>query len=99
MTTGYVPTTDEVRGNYSAVSEFYELEGASEQILAEGRAEFDRWLADHDREIAAKALELTDRELQEGVGAMYRGDLLMSNVDALKAALKAIAQYREEQKQ
>ena len=62
----YIPTTDEVRDGYYSPRESYE---------PDHNAEFDRWLAQHDNEIAAKAEERiikllevwweTDQELEE----------------------------------
>ncbi len=42
----YIPTTDEVRDGYYSPRESYE---------PDHNAEFDRWLAQHDSEITAKA--------------------------------------------
>lgn len=44
----YIPTTDEVRDGYYSPRESYE---------PDHNAEFDRWLAQHDSEITAKAEE------------------------------------------
>jgi hypothetical protein len=47
----YVPTTSTVRAGWSDGHPFYATTGSYERY-----AEFDRWLAAHDREVAAKAL-------------------------------------------
>lgn len=41
----YIPTTEEVRNRYLS------------EVFPEDEAEFDRWLAAHDAEVAAKAYE------------------------------------------
>lgn len=56
----YTPTTDEVREDFA-----YPWEGFKQD--REGRlAAFDRWLADHDREAAARALEEAADDWQRG---------------------------------
>lgn len=47
----YTPTTDEVRFTYA---DYYNPPGSGGH--AEGLREVDRWLAAHDREVAARAL-------------------------------------------
>lgn|GEM_PF-6718408 len=55
----YTPTTDEVRGSYSRMSRHANTE----------HAEFDRWLAAHDRAIRALAWDKGFRDgLRQGVG-------------------------------
>ena len=48
----YIPNTDEVRLEYMAVRWAH-----NETASFEARAEFDRWLAKRDAEVAAKAYE------------------------------------------
>ena len=65
-------------------------------------SDYDRWLAAHDAQIRAEAsseaLELvTSRELNVGVNAAYKDDLLTHASSALQKAMRAIAQYRKEQ--
>ena len=55
--TDFTPTTDEVRGLYTVIM-FRENRPYLRQSLDEHRADFDRWLEQHDREVAAKALHL-----------------------------------------
>jgi hypothetical protein len=54
----YTPTTEEVRREYAPSGVPSRIEpgdyGWDEGIL-KGEAEFDRWLADHDKEVAAHA--------------------------------------------
>ncbi|GAB3166945.1 hypothetical protein GCM10027059_26700 [Myceligenerans halotolerans] len=56
----YTPTTDEVRGAW-VTARCTRDEDIPGQV-----AEFDRWLAEHDREVAARALEATARAWQRG---------------------------------
>ena len=53
MSSPYTPTTAEIRGHYSWKSS--SIVGALE--YSEGLSEFERWLAAHDAEVAAKAIE------------------------------------------
>lgn len=48
----YTPTTEEVRLEYMAVRW-----GKNDTVSFDARAEFDRWLAARDAEVAAKAYE------------------------------------------
>jgi len=41
--TDYTPTTEEIRNRYLS------------EVFPEDEAEFDRWLAEHDRQVAEKA--------------------------------------------
>ena len=53
----YTPTTDEVRDRY-AVSLFHtehRLDGHVHDSVSDGDPEFERWLAAHDQEVAARA--------------------------------------------
>lgn len=69
MSEPYTPTTEEVRDWYGhrnrathqPVGEFYKI------MLTGAVAEFDRWLAAHDREVAANALRdaAEDGEIQD----------------------------------
>ena len=52
----YIPTTDEVRDGYYSPRESYE---------PDHNAEFDRWLAQHDSEITAKAEERIIKLLED----------------------------------
>lgn len=49
----YTPTTAELRRDYSRPGVLGEF---AAQDIAEAEAEFDRWLAAHDREVKARAL-------------------------------------------
>lgn len=60
----YTPTTEEVREDYAIGRN--EVIGAGWYSLH--RAEFDRWLAAHDAEVTAKALERGVDELGVYVG-------------------------------
>ena len=53
MSSPYTPTTAEIRGHYSTKSS--SIVGALE--YTEGISEFERWLANHDAEVAATALD------------------------------------------
>lgn len=57
----FTPTTGEVRGAWVAAR------CTRDEEIPGQVAEFDRWLAEHDREVAAQALE-------EAAGAWQRGD-------------------------
>jgi hypothetical protein len=54
----YIPTTDEVRDGYYSPRESYE---------PDHNAEFDRWLAQHDAEIAAQAEQRIIKLLEDPV--------------------------------
>lgn len=64
--TDYTPTTDEVRINYIGTT----AELAADTPWREHRpAEFDRWLEEHDRQVAASAYEKGwDDGYKEGEG-------------------------------
>lgn len=47
----YTPTTDEVRERYAAARYYLD----NEDHLTESGREFDRWLAEHDRQVAERA--------------------------------------------
>lgn len=47
----YIPTTDEVRAMYVTGTPPHRVS------VTQGNAEFDAWLAEHDREVQARALE------------------------------------------
>lgn len=69
---GYTPTTDEIRNVWGEFSEYGGLTNrTSGGSLIDARyAEFDRWLATHDRDIQAQALrEVAERILPySGIG-------------------------------
>lgn len=56
MTDEYTPTTEEVRSSFAS-NQFVQRGEFEFELLAEDEAgaEFDRWLAAHDAEVAAKA--------------------------------------------
>jgi hypothetical protein len=58
----YTPTTDEVRDRASAQA------GYTSGMVEAMTAEFDRWLAAHDAEVAAKALRALADNLGVNVG-------------------------------
>lgn len=62
---GYTPTTDEIRNVWGEFSEYGGLTNrTSGGSLIDARyAEFDRWLATHDRDIQAQALRDAALEL------------------------------------
>lgn len=70
----YTPTTFEVRSDY-AYGRFHinSVFGPDDDVAA-----FDRWLADHDREVAAKAIRGFVEQLQtaESVLALKLDDIL-----------------------
>lgn len=55
--TDYMPTTDRVRDGYAHDGLEYERQKPEvyEQMVADGYAEFDRWIAEHDRQVKAEA--------------------------------------------
>lgn len=61
----YVPTTEEVRDDYAQ----FQVPGGTAPVtgeFAEGRAEFDRWLAAHDAEVAARQIDAPS--VREAIG-------------------------------
>ena len=58
--TDYTPTTEEVEESF--ISQQYDVNESFESAEETGRA-FDRWLKQHDREVAARALEETANDL------------------------------------
>ena len=71
---GYTPSTEEIRRDY-AYGRFHinSAYGPDDDVAA-----FDRWLAAHDREVAAKALREFMEQLQtaESVLALKLGNIL-----------------------
>jgi len=62
--TEYTPTTDEVRDYYAI--------GVDEALgRTSGESEFDRWLAEHDKEVLDKAVERIQESKPELSMAMY----------------------------
>ena len=57
----YVPTADDVRDRYAdarvGVGEWTRFDESVKRAVEDAYAEFDAWLAAHDAEVAAKALE------------------------------------------
>jgi hypothetical protein len=60
MTEPYTPTRDEVRIRYTL---------AGKSVTYEPYAEFDRWLAAHDKEVLDKAESMIDGYLPWGQGS------------------------------
>lgn len=56
MAVEYVPTTEQVRAVWAAWAEYGGLTDAPSGRTDDHLAEFDRWLAAHDRETKAEAL-------------------------------------------
>lgn len=69
MSNEYTPTTEEVRGDWAA----YQMPTGGGDVRAEfkaAEAEFDRWLAAHDREVFVKGWNAAldnAAEVHEGV--------------------------------
>ena len=61
MSVDNTPTTDEVRGYYSW--------STSRRVSRERGAEFDRWLTEHDTQVAAEALQAAEAENTRRKGA------------------------------
>lgn len=61
MADGYTPTTERVRDLFTWAYAWRTKDDADDtdlsKVRASNRAEFDRWLAEHDREVRAKAIE------------------------------------------
>ncbi len=82
----YMPTTDEVRDGYYSPRESYE---------PDHNAEFDRWLAQHDAEITAKAgkriIKLLENESRncEKAGLWANGPELRGQLQELHLGLNA----------
>lgn len=57
----YTPTTEQVSDGYSGYWH------ATSVVGKNARAEFDRWLAEHDRVVAANAWERCDAAINEHV--------------------------------
>ena len=77
MANEYTPTTEEVRAVYVAGTPPHMV------TVTDGNAEFDRWLAAHDRAVKAEAL----REAAEGykrVGNMHARGWLLDRADQIE---------------
>ena len=76
----YTPTTEEVRRDYVACKSSPQASMADDDLIPiyVSRNRFDRWLAAHDREVAAKALRGFVEQLQtaESVLALKLDDIL-----------------------
>lgn len=59
MSEQYTPTTEEVRDRYAdaraGIGEWTRFDDSVARAVEEAYAEFDRWLAERDAEVAAKA--------------------------------------------
>lgn len=55
----YTPNTPEIRSAW-----VYGIQGSSDPLKVE--KEFDRWLEEHDRQVAEKAYEEAKRDLEMG---------------------------------
>lgn len=89
----YTPTTDEVRTRY-AVSLFHTEHGPDEHVhdsVSDGDAEFDRWLADRDREVAAQALEDLAKHDGDWTARAWRPQEAETVVKMRKAILRRAA--------
>ena len=67
MSEPYTPTTDEVCSSYYAAN-------ASVNDSGEAEAEFDRWLAAHDKEVLDKAVERAEDEALVQEQHILRGE-------------------------
>ena len=76
MSEPYTPTTDEVHSSYYAAN-------ASVNDCGEADAEFNRWLAAHDREVLGRAAERADRALDR-----YFEDYRIEGQRAVLAAIR-----------
>ena len=109
MTDTYTPTTEEVRDDYA----HFQVPGGTAPVtgeFAEGRAEFDRWLAAIERAAAARALEefvddyediYADSEMDMQAASMdyWRGadDAVKHAMQKVRARAEAYRQERGEQ--
>lgn len=90
----YTPSTHTVRLAYQAAPDAYGHVDLSARGLR--AAEFDRWLATHDLEVARKALHIEESEMEDddvSDAGFVIGDGYWS-VDAMNDFLAAIARHR-----
>lgn len=82
MSDEYTPTTDEVRSSFG--NDFVLDETTT---TADALPMFDRWLAEHDREVAAKALEDAEVSMAGRYGRQvnWPGAFLRRRVAAIRA--------------
>ena len=73
--TKYTPTVDEVRDRYAdgrtGIGEWTRFDESVKRAVEEAYAEFDRMIAEVEREAAARALEEAASWMQDGVGEAY----------------------------
>lgn len=73
----YTPTTDEVR---RAWTDWHDLTGAN------SRAAFDRWLAEHDRQVAEQAAREIAAGFDDAGAASWIGQRIRNAADAYARA-------------
>ena len=74
----YTPTTATIRAEYAGRVEAWEMTHAEQEAArAEEVVEFDRWLAAHDAQVAAKAV----RDAADDIAARANGSALIANAD------------------
>lgn len=62
----YTPTTEEVRDGYRRARYYLDYQQEDADRHRSGAGEFDRWLAQHDAEVAATTVDAT--AMKEGYG-------------------------------
>lgn len=73
----YIPTTDEVRETFMvSITQGIYFKSPADQLAGEdeANAEFDRWLAQHDSEITAKAEERIIKLLEQDMEHAFGND-------------------------
>lgn len=74
--TDYTPTTGQVSNRYASGRRILDARDAALLPIGELETEFDRWLADRDRKVAAEALRrlVADRtDIEEAVRLIFAG--------------------------
>lgn len=103
----YVPTTDEVRDSLVYLNKYYAKQYGDVDLLVVGSetaAQFDRWLAEVEREAAARALEEAARSWLQGewantpqradriadrmAASQYAGDRLLARAERMRTDLR-----------
>ena len=100
MTQEYTPTENDVKADY--VRAFCSARNTKNwfENSVKGERAFNRWLAAHDAQIRADALELTSAEADiaaEVVDIAYESSYIESGQDVIREALNKVAGFREVQ--
>lgn len=80
----YMPTTEDVKNCYVYAGEG--LDGNTVKPVRTARSEFDRWLSDHDRKVAAEALRT---EAFSGLYGTFAQERLLTRADRIEQGGKS----------